>query len=136
MFKEISDRLYSSYVRQPAKRTENARRQDSSVFSYAGMKQDMAFVAKELKIPYKDSSINIDEWTDFSGKNAAMVMQKKQVNDKTMPQLKGMGLKDVVYLCENMGLKINVKGRGKVATQSVMPGQVIAKGQLINIELN
>lgn len=136
VFREISDRLYSSYVRQSAKPGGKIKKADSSSFSYAGMKQDMAFVAKELKIPYRDSSVNIDEWTDFSGRNAAMVMQKKQVNDKTMPQLKGMGLKDAVYLCENMGLKINVRGRGRVATQSVMPGQVIARGQLINIELN
>jgi cell division protein FtsI (penicillin-binding protein 3) len=47
-----------------------------------------------------------------------------------------MGLKDVVYLCENMGLKVNVKGKGKVAAQSIIAGQAVAKGQLMSIELN
>jgi cell division protein FtsI (penicillin-binding protein 3) len=47
-----------------------------------------------------------------------------------------MGLKDVIYLCENFGLKVNAKGRGKVAAQSITAGQPIARGQLINVELN
>jgi cell division protein FtsI (penicillin-binding protein 3) len=45
-------------------------------------------------------------------------------------------LKDVVYLCENMGLKVSVKGKGKVAEQSILPGQPIAKGQVLSVELN
>ena len=53
-----------------------------------------------------------------------------------MPHLVGMGLKDVVYLCENMGLKVMIKGKGKVTVQSILPGQIFAKGQLINLELN
>ncbi len=53
-----------------------------------------------------------------------------------MPQLKGMGLKDVLYLCENMGLKVNAKGKGKVTDQSIIPGQLIARGQMVNVELN
>ena len=53
-----------------------------------------------------------------------------------MPQLKGMGLKDAVYLCENVGLKLNVKGKGRVEDQSITAGTPIAKGQIINISLN
>lgn len=65
-----------------------------------------------------------------------IALTPKTVTDKSMPQLKGMGLKDVVYLCENLGLKVQVQGKGKVIAQSVEPGQIIAKGQLINIALN
>jgi cell division protein FtsI (penicillin-binding protein 3) len=60
----------------------------------------------------------------------------KPVDVKTMPQLKGMGLKDVVVLCENIGLKVSAKGKGRVVTQSILPGQSYAKGQILNIELN
>jgi cell division protein FtsI (penicillin-binding protein 3) len=55
---------------------------------------------------------------------------------KRMPILLGMGLKDVVYLCENLGLKVVVKGRGKVTTQTIPAGQNITKGQTVNIQLN
>ena len=63
-------------------------------------------------------------------------MQSKPVSDKTMPELKGMGLKDAVHLCEEMGLMVNVQGKGRVAEQSVLPGQAIARGQLIHLTLN
>ena len=53
-----------------------------------------------------------------------------------MPSLGGMGLKDAVYLSENLGLKVVTRGRGKVASQSIMAGQTIKKGQIINIQLN
>jgi cell division protein FtsI (penicillin-binding protein 3) len=53
-----------------------------------------------------------------------------------MPELKGMGLKDAVHLCEEMGMMVNVQGKGRVAEQSVLPGQAIARGQLIHLTLN
>ncbi len=58
------------------------------------------------------------------------------VTSKLMPALQGMGLKDAVYLCENMGLKVSVKGTGKVMAQSVPGGSKISKGQQVKIELN
>ena len=136
VFKEISDRLYSTYIRQANTVTAQQKRSDSSAFNYAGNKQDILTVADKLKLRYADSTGRMDEWINFSGMNAAVVINKKAVELNTMPELKGMGLKDVVYLCENMGLKVMAKGKGKVAIQSVQPGQIIVKGQLINIELN
>jgi cell division protein FtsI (penicillin-binding protein 3) len=58
------------------------------------------------------------------------------ISSKQMPALNGMGLKDAVYLCENLGLKVMVKGRGKVVAQSVVAGQSIKRGQSIIIQLN
>ncbi|WP_078831308.1 penicillin-binding protein [Sediminibacterium ginsengisoli] len=136
VFKEISDRLYSTYVRQSGNNQAAPVKKDSTAFTYTGMKQDISFIASTLGLPYRDSAGRTDEWINIYGKDATVVMNKKPVQRGTMPQLKGMGLKDVVYLCENMGLKINVKGKGKVTQQSVQAGQVVAPGQLINIELN
>jgi cell division protein FtsI (penicillin-binding protein 3) len=53
-----------------------------------------------------------------------------------MPSLQGMGLKDAIYVCENMGLKVKVKGAGKVTNQSIGTGSKISKGQVVSIELN
>ncbi len=138
VFKEISDRLYSTYIRQGNTLAAQQHKKDSSVFSYAGIKQDITYINKRMGLSYSDSTVRTDEWINMDGKDAAITLNKKQIdtNTNTMPLLKGMGLKDVVYLCENMGLKVNVKGRGKVATQSIIAGQPVAKGQLINIELN
>jgi cell division protein FtsI (penicillin-binding protein 3) len=72
----------------------------------------------------------------MNGKNASVVLNKKTIDNTTMPALKGMGLKDVVSVCENMGLKVIVRGKGKVAAQSIVPGQPFAKGQQISVLLD
>ncbi|MFN3667582.1 MAG: penicillin-binding protein, partial [Sediminibacterium sp.] len=135
VFKEIADRLYSTYVRvnNLAKKSSGL---DSSYFAYAGYKSDLATVVKQLSISYKDSSKRIDEWVAINGKNKQVSINTKPVSDKSMPQLKGMGLKDVVYLCENLGLKVHVQGKGKAVAQSVQAGEAIAKGQLVTIAFN
>ena len=53
-----------------------------------------------------------------------------------MPQVTGLELKESTDICEKIGLKVNVKGVGKVAAQSIAAGQAIARGQMINIQLN
>jgi cell division protein FtsI (penicillin-binding protein 3) len=52
-----------------------------------------------------------------------------------MPNVKGMGLKDAIYLLENMGLKVQVKGKGKVMNQSIAPGSALVKSNTVMLEL-
>jgi cell division protein FtsI (penicillin-binding protein 3) len=136
VFKEIADRLYSTYIKQSNTNTAAARKPDSSIYRYAGSKQDMLMLSSKLALRYTDSTMRADEWVDMNGKNATIGWSKRAVTDNMMPQLKGMGLKDAVYLCESMGLKITVKGKGKVSDQSIIAGQPIAKGQLVSVALN
>lgn len=136
VFKEVADRLYSTYIRAVNTQVALAPKKDSSSFAYTGSKRDIAFINRKMGLPYADSTTRNDEWINMNGKNAFVSLSKKTVDNGKMPLLKGMGLKDAVYLCENMGLKVSVKGRGKVAAQSIMPGQLIARGQLVSVELN
>jgi len=136
VFKEIADRLYSTYIRQSNNLTVQQLKKDSSAYHYTGNKKDIVLVNAKLGISAKDSADRINEWVDMNGVNAGVVLSTKRVDRNTMPQLKGMGLKDVVNLCENMGLKVSVKGKGKVLQQSILPGQPVAKGQLISVELD
>ena len=68
--------------------------------------------------------------------NYQPVINGQPVSRKTMPDVKGMGLKDALYLLENMQLKVNVQGRGKVSTQNILPGTPVNKGQAVTIGLN
>jgi len=58
------------------------------------------------------------------------------VQNKIMPSVVGMGLKDAVYLLENKGLAIEIKGRGKVVDQSLTAGMIYKKGQKVQLLLN
>jgi cell division protein FtsI (penicillin-binding protein 3) len=53
-----------------------------------------------------------------------------------VPNVIGMSLKDAIYLLENNGLKVLVKGRGTVRAQSIIPGARARKGDRITLEMS
>ena len=58
------------------------------------------------------------------------------VSNGTMPNIMDMKLQDALWICEKNGLVVKVAGKGKVTLQSIAEGQVIIKGQQIQIQLN
>ncbi|WP_396144185.1 penicillin-binding protein [Flavobacterium sp.] len=61
---------------------------------------------------------------------------KAQNVKNTIPNLKGMPGMDAVALLENLGIKVKVKGIGKVKNQSIQAGQPIIKNTIITLELS
>ena len=59
-----------------------------------------------------------------------------EIKDGIMPDLTGMGLMDALPLLENEGLRVDVKGHGRVVSQSIEPGNRIARGQTIKLVMN
>ncbi len=57
-------------------------------------------------------------------------------SDSVTPNVVGMGLKDAVYLLENLGLKVIVTGKGRVMNQSIVAGTIFKKAQNISLILN
>lgn len=51
------------------------------------------------------------------------------------PDVRGMGLKDALFLLESRGLRVRFSGTGAVTQQSVAPGTRIAAGQTVTIRL-
>jgi cell division protein FtsI (penicillin-binding protein 3) len=86
-------------------------------------------------LKYKDASSIEYEWASINGNTAGFSVTGKQVDVTRMPALRGLGLKDAVLICENLGLKVEIKGKGKVTNQSIVSGQSIAKGQIVTLEL-
>lgn len=132
VWKEIADRLYTLYVKQ-GDRQQYASKADSVAFSYAATGEDVRAVFNKLNVSYS-GSINNDGVTSVIHQSGKANVTSISVSKKQMPSLKGMGLKDVLDVCENMGLKVVIKGKGKVVAQSIIEGTQIATGQLINIE--
>ena len=139
VFKEIADRLYTMYVRQNNTPINTVlTKLDSTEYSYEGVGGDVKQILNTLHLACKDAALQSSSaFIHVSGNSSQMpVASSVSINNKQMPSLSGMGLKDAVYVCENLGLKVNIKGCGKVVMQSLLPGQSIIKGQSINIELN
>jgi cell division protein FtsI (penicillin-binding protein 3) len=134
VFRELADKLMSEET-AATNVAENNIRKDSAQFFYAGATHDMQEVVHTLGVNYVDSA-GKNEWGRLYASNYQSVMNKAVVNRQTMPDIKGMGLKDALYLLESMDLKVAVRGRGKVKTQSIVPGMTLKKNEAVSIELN
>ncbi len=58
------------------------------------------------------------------------------VTDTAVPDLRGLGAKDALYLLETLGMKAQILGRGKVTDQSLPPGSPLLKGEAIILTLS
>jgi len=133
VFREIATKLYAMYVEK--KDAPNyAAAKDSSGYFYAGYTKDIKNVLSKLNVNYSDS-ITQNSWSNVYAKNAMTVVKGTNVQGKFMPNVKGMGLKDALYLLENTGIKVVVKGRGKIINQSIPPGTPLTKGFTVLVEL-
>ena len=63
------------------------------------------------------------------------VLKARSVDMTLVPNVKGMGLRDALYLLENSGLKVGVSGVGTVSQQSLTPGGKVRRGSYVHIEL-
>lgn len=97
-----------------------------------GNPEDFNEIADEFDIPVARfaSSEIIQLKTDERG----LVFQEKNIPDNLVPDVRGMGLRDAIYVLENRGLKPISRGYGKVSRQSITPGTRI-KGQTIILYL-
>ncbi len=103
-----------------------------------GMRYDLQSIFRAMNLVYNDSSTG-GYWrgAQMQHKNISMgTPLYASAPAKTMPSVVGLGLKDAVYLLENKGLRVEVKGRGRVVDQSLMAGMQINKGQKIQLLLN
>jgi cell division protein FtsI (penicillin-binding protein 3) len=134
VFKEIATKLYAMYVEKKDPSLYAATK-DSANYFYAGYSNDIKSVFKAMKMSYRDS-VAQGTWANVYAANYQPVLKAATIRQQVMPNVRGMGLKDAIYLLENMGLKVAVRGRGKVTMQSVAPGTALAKGITVVLELS
>jgi cell division protein FtsI (penicillin-binding protein 3) len=132
VFRELADKLMSE---EAAPMEALPIKKDSAQFFYAGSTRDMQEVVRTLGVNYVDSA-GKNEWARLYASNYQAVMNKEAVSKQVMPDVKGMGLKDALYLLESADLKVAVRGRGKVKMQSIVPGAALRKNETVAIELN
>ncbi len=70
-----------------------------------------------------------------TGRSAVSLERTPQYGRSLVPDVKGMGARDAVYMLESRGVKAHVQGRGHVTRQSLAPGQRIKRGDKCTITL-
>lgn len=135
VFKEIADKLNALNTDEIQAGRINEICADSTGYYYAGNTKDIRHVLKMVNMPYTDSA-SAGSWSSMYVNNNRLVVRARPVGSNAVPNVKGMGLKDALYLLEKMNIKVITKGKGKVVSQSLEPGTLPAGNKTVSIELN
>lgn len=135
VFKEIADRLFATKLSRESINDFDTS-PDSTFYRIAGKRRDVGNIIEKLRYGLQDAS-GKSEWSMamlYDG-GARIERWNAAAHRGKMPDVKGMGLKDALYVLEKAGLKVNVAGSGKVESQSILENSEIAKGQNVTIVL-
>ncbi len=135
VFREIADKLYALNPQHNETLPGGGMKKDSSLFYYAGETSSVKQVLNTLNVAFVDSGSN-QRLSSVYGNGARRVVAPRLLARNVMPDVKGLGLKDALYLLEGMKLRVIARGKGKVSSQSVEAGRPATKGTTVIIELS
>ena len=135
IFKELADKVYALDME-----IHNPIITANTFKDLPKVKQGKTFDANQILTELSISTQNTEsEWmVSQTSKLEVKLMVRKIEEDLQrgrMPNLKGMNLKDAVYLLETYGLNVSVEGSGSVISQSIKKGLNFKKGNLIELVL-
>ncbi len=133
VFKEIASKLFTVDAELYANYKHNVFT-DSSIAVWKGSAADFKTIAKQVKTNIVDSGKNGD-WGTVQANRKLVLAETWKVENGTMPDLKGFGLKDALELLEKQQLQVIATGKGKVVSQSILPGTPVQRRQTVYLNL-
>ncbi|MDA3853423.1 MAG: penicillin-binding protein [Bacteroidales bacterium] len=125
VFKDIAERVMASHSLIPIKKYPVDSTNIVQPIIKRGLFEASNRVLLDLKL--------INKSTDDLASNTQE--KKEEENETSLPNVKGMGAKDAIFLLEKKGLKVLIEGRGSVVHQSILPGTKAIKGSHIKLRL-
>ena len=135
VFKELSEKVYAT--RLGLINEEEEYQADCKSFTKPSMVSYDDFVnyCTQEDISFVDD-VDTAEWVKVNITDDVTHVNKVDIDENKVPDVKGMNVTDAVCLLESMGWKVTFGGYGKVKTQSVKPNTELKKGRVINLTLS
>ncbi|MGM0611964.1 MAG: penicillin-binding protein [Bacteroidota bacterium] len=132
VFKEIADKVYATQLDMQESKIDSSG--SINMDFIAGYKTDFSVISEHLKFParFKDPA---SEFVNPQVTSGSVKMKSVKIKSGYVPDVRGMGARDAVYLLKRAGLDVKMEGLGKVVKQSVRPGTRVLNGRKIKITL-
>ncbi len=133
VFKEIADKIYALDVElnDPFQGQEMVE----GIFPVirSGDHEDLSLICNTIGI--SNHTQEESEWVKARINNNSIDWSKLDTKGSLVPDVRGMTLRDALYLLENKKLKVNYSGSGRVTQQSVLSGSNAHNANEINLTL-
>ncbi len=128
VFREIADRVYAYDISMHSGIILKNNTQNIATNTKKGLTNDFQTIGKSL-------TMSIPNGKGIVKSLSKGTWEAQSVKNNKMPDLKGMTLRDAIFVLENIGFKVTFSGLGKVVQQSIEPNAVIIKRQTVNLVL-
>lgn len=134
VFKEIADKVFATSFFRDYK-AEN-KHDDIAVAPEAGngYRPDINEVLGDLDVRYKKTSK--EDWVATRENGDTIRLVGVNLKKGLVPDVRGMSLRDAIYLLENSGLRVRYSGKGKVLRQSPEHGARVYEGSVVSLDMN
>ncbi len=136
VFKQVADRIYAYdlSLHAPAKLGADS---GAVMVRWAGKASEMQVVATALNLSLPAEKVpEGTEWVQGStGAKGKTTWQARSIDKSEVPDLRGLPLRDALFIMENKGFRVGFKGAGKVITQSLEPGSKVSGQKNIMLSL-
>ena len=129
VFKEISDKLYATHFYKDQQHDQV----NYAVAPAGGYVDDVNTVLKKISAKY--NKVQESDWVTTSFANDTVTLSPVSLLSECVPDVRGMTLRDAIYLLESSGYRVRYSGRGRVRKQSPAQGSKFYTGQIVSIEL-
>lgn len=136
VFKQIADKIYARDLEMHSPLPTEFQ-VDNGVFPLiqTGFYEDLRMLCNTFGISNHNAP-EMEEWVSADRKSNAIEWQPRKASADAIPDVKGMTLRDAIYILENKGLKVEYTGKGRVSSQSQPAGSKVLKGTQISIKLS
>jgi len=135
VFRDLANILFGTELDIP----HNAMGSDSTFVAQpwipnilSGESNSLRKAFSHVQFPY---ALETDaQYVSANASGSSLALSSKDEGGNKVPDVRGMGLTDALYVLEKRGLKVSSTGYGKVVSQSILPG-TRANHQTIQITL-
>jgi cell division protein FtsI (penicillin-binding protein 3) len=134
VFKEISDKVYATRFFRDFRPENKDDIKPGAPEVGNGYRPDINEVLKNLDVRYRRTSD--EDWVATRESGDTVSLAGVKIQPGLVPDVRGMSLRDAVYLLENKGLRVQFSGKGKVLRQSPEHGARYNEGTVVSLEMN
>ena len=134
VFKEISDKVYATRFFRDYKPENKEDIKPTAPDEGNGFRADINEVLKNLDVHYRRTAD--DDWVATRESGDTVSLAGVKILHGLVPDVRGMSLRDAIYLLENTGLRVRYSGKGRVLRQSPEHGARYNDGTVVSLEMN
>lgn len=135
VFRDLADKVYATDPTLHPATEGNFAEAPHLPGAKDGAKEDLLTLYAAWNVPHTEAT-ELGDWVRATTQRDTVRVRSLAIPAAAVPDVRGMGLRDALYLLENAGLSVTTAGVGTVRLQSITPGTALRGAATIHLELS